>query len=593
MPADGAKILGFYSHPIKPYIFGMQNWRTIIVICWIGLIPATLSALPTDSLRTAMDYWNSFLTEEERLFYSSDYFPFSLGQKGRFAVGSWRGLPPGSRELWFQHTLLENPAYAAWNTQLTPRFRTWNIVPTAALPEIRYRVLPVPRKARTIITHFLDFIMNLSLVDIDFQRQYGKGNRLWLGGHNFLREGSEPNGSSSIQTTAYFGQITHQLSRRWAFRGWYYQAHNDFNLPPETIFSFTPAQLKERAILVGGELQGHLLRQDTTAVQLFTHYFTDVYRENRQTRRRYQVTRPGIAIRTTFPWRLGVWQIHNQLALIRASGYPFRVLEELENRARVSVQEKSGTFRWRAQVGAWYHSAFGWRPEGGFRFTIHSPRWEVTARAFQRHQAQPTPQRAGTDTIPAFRPAGPGTITGVNFSFSVQPIAPLSLGLTAFSGTYNHTARLDTSGRWHAARITNRGVRGDVQLTFSHLWLNGSATYNKDWEQAFAPRWHGVFQAGIRFQLFNGALKARGIFTLNYFDRYRMLRFNRFWRTFQQTELIQPGFPVADFRLLVAIRTLTLYFIWENMLSTDYALVEGTLEYLRLFRLGVRWTLWN
>ncbi len=550
-------------------------------------------ATPRDSLRKVTDQWNAFLTEEERLFYQSDYFPFSMGQKGRFALGSWRGLPPGSRTVQFQHMVLDNPAYAAWNTQLIPRFRSWKATSPIGSPRLMFHPLPISKAPRVILTHFLDFIMNLSLIDIDFQRPYSSRGRLWLGGHNFLREGSEPNGRSSIQTTSYFGRITHRLSSRWQVQGWYYQAHNDFNLPPENPLAFTPDQLKERVILLGTALEGSLFSRDTTRVELFTQYLTDTYRENRQIRRRYQVTVPGLAVVSTGRQGKWIWQFQTRITRPISSGFPFRVLKENENRTLFTLSQKASFFQWQITGGAWFHSAFGWRPEGQVAIHAGNRYWAVSAGGYQTYRAQPTPLRAGTDTIPPFQPQDAATISAVEFSLKLQPLPNTRLAVTAFSGNYQHYPFLENSSQWNEKRVANRGIRGNLEISFSHFWFKGDVTLNTNWQQAFAPQWHGVFQGGFLFPLFHGALKARGIVTLNYFNNFRSLRFNRFWRYFEPSDTIFSTLPLADFRLFLSIRTLTLYFVWENMLSTDYTIVLGGMEYLRLFRLGLRWTLWN
>ncbi len=569
--------------------------RAVRYIAWVLLhLVASLGAQPwptNDSLRIASDNWNSFLTEEERLFYQSDYLPFSLAQKGRFSIGSWRGLPPGSAQIQFAEWEFWNPAFGTWNLQLTPRFRSWQ---TLGIPGgFRYQRLPFPNRPRVILTHFLDFVMNLSLVDIDFTRQYAGGGRLWLGGHNFLRQGNEPNNTSQIQTTSYFGQLEHPLNPRWQLTAGYFQAHDDFLLPPENMFSFTTDQFKERTILSKLGISGGFTPGDSSGIFITGGEFTDAYRRNRSTIRR-NVTRTYGTYLYSYWKFIGLHVgVQNRLEHIRSSGTPLTPLRETQNQFQVSIRKRGGAWTFVASGGMWYNSAYGILPEGNLGIAVSTPLITVSARGSLRRQAHSTVYRSIAQGAPVFRPHQPGTIGVGDVSLTFTPSSWATINITAFTGKYEHAAYLTPDTTWQDLTFSNQGIKGKAQVQFPHIWASGEVTYNVNWQHAFAPRWHGVFHTGVRLSLFQGALRLRGIFTLNYFGRFYQLQFHRLLRAFTFTSQQQGPYPIADFRLMASIKTVTLYFVWENMLSTDYTFVSGTMETLRLFRLGVRWTLWN
>ena len=546
-----------------------------------------------DSLRIAADNWNSFLTEEERLFYQSDVFPFSLAQKGRFAVESWRGLPPGSRRFSFNGWDLYNPLYGAWNVQLSPYFRTWRTAAGTSPLVLSYLPLPRAQEPRVVITHFLDFVLNLSLIDIDFSRQYSKSGRIWLGGHNFLRQGSEPNGASQIQTTSYFGRVEQRFTSRWTFVGSYYQAHNDFYLPPEQLFAFTNDQFKERVILGAAGIHGTLGSSDSTGVFLTGGEFTDAYRQNRVLQRRGIARRFGLTAYSF--WRRAAFRVGvtNRLEHIRASGTPFVPLSETQNRLYIILDTRTGNFRLSGRGGVWNNSTYRAFPEGSLKARWQTDAFHIIGTAAVRHQAHSMAYRALQIAPGAFLSAEPARIRTAEIQATVRPFRYLTLGATAFSAQYKNTADLTPDTTWQIRTISNQGIKGQLRMQFSRWWLAGEMTYNFNWQAAFAPRWHGLLHLGMNLQLFQGALRLRGIFTLNYFDRFYSLQFHRLLRAYIRTATVRGPYPIADFRLFASIKTLTLYFVWENMLSTDYSFVNGTLEMLRMFRLGVRWTLWN
>ncbi len=548
----------------------------------------------TDSTRVIVDNWNSFLTEEERLFYWSEYLPFSLAEKGRLSTGSWRGLPPEALSLQWDGMALENPITGFWNFQLLPRFRsqrsTWGIAP----PVLRYAPFALATQPRTVLTHFLDFIMNLSLIDIDFTRQYSKNGQIWLGGHNFVRQGSEFNNYSQIQTTSYFGQFIHRLAKRWQLQGRYFQAHDDFNLAPESPLGFTPAQLKERVIFSSLALVGQMTTRDSSGVRGFVRQFTDVYRENRVEQRRYLVNQQGLVLFSVWKHNRWQWEIQNRFSILEGNGNPFSPIKETRNRLTARAFKTSNHFLFLGEATAWYNSAYQLLPEGRLRVDFSTNRLKFTTHVFLHRYPHPLPYR--TIQPGSFQPLevnAPATLVGGDVGIQIYFSPHVTIRFTGFTNQYSNFAQVGLDSLWTLRDVTNHGATMGWRLEWRFIQFWGNATYNANWQNAFAPRWHGVGHIQIQFPLFKGALKIRGIGTLNYFGRFYPLKFYRLLRTFTPLAQSIGPYPLADFRLFASIKSLTLYFIWENMLSTDYQFVEGTKEYLRLFRLGVRWTLWN
>ena len=72
-------------------------------------------------------------------------------------------------------------------------------------------------------------------------------------------------------------------------------------------------------------------------------------------------------------------------------------------------------------------------------------------------------------------------------------------------------------------------------------------------------------------------------------------RFNYYPLVNQYTITSQEAgnYHIVHAKILAHIRTATIYFIWENLVSQDFAIVDNYFEIYRLFRFGIYWTLYD
>ena len=93
--------------------------------------------------------------------------------------------------------------------------------------------------------------------------------------------------------------------------------------------------------------------------------------------------------------------------------------------------------------------------------------------------------------------------------------------------------------------------------------------------------------------LFKRALKLNGYAIYHFIGDYRTVGYHPLTNQYIGIGEQDERFHLLDFKMLAHVKSATLFFVWENMASQDYALVENYWEFYRLFRLGIYWTFFD
>lgn len=547
------------------------------------------------------------LSEEEMRFYRSDFFPLSLLNRGRQAVSAYQGMPPGFLDPVFGDRRLRNPLNGFWNEQWLPYYLTGDqalAMENAAV--IFSPLVPATSKPVTRVVFSQDYIINLSLLDISFYKRLNATDYIQLSGGNFLGDGSESFDYSAFKLNTYRGQWHKQLGARWQMDGYYWQMRQAFNLAPEGFLAApTPAnstprdKLKQIGHLAWITLQGRLGKRDSLVLVPGYTTVLDRYSEGLNDRRdnRNHI----IDGRLTYLRRFG----HTH-AGIEAEGSYFRnrdkggrfwpTRSEWDGAASALIQRERGSFTYRLNGGSYYHSAGGAAPLLGISLEKQFAGGEFALNAFSRPQPVPLLWRsiAADSALPAYPEDRPLRRQGVSARLGLKLGGALQVELAPFAMRVPEYPLLaDGAQKWIRRDVKNAGLRIMAEWRFWRIQLQNDFTYNHQYEDAFAPRFNNITLLKAGLPLFNNALKLETVLAWHWLGAYRTIRLNRLLNYYFAEDTFQDPLQIGDIRIQAQFRDATLFFIWENLTSTDYSIVKDSWENLLIFRLGIDWVLFN
>ena len=573
------------------------RWVTLLVL-GMGLAGVGLADQhpPGNRPLPGPDYFYSFITREEYRFYRSDFLPLSLAQKGRFYVSGFRGMPPGFLKQGYNGFSLENPVLGMWNEQTTPHHRIQSDSLMSGWGRGVYRNEgPVSQAPTSIITYFQDYITRLSYIDIDFAEYFRPGQFFQLAGNNFLRDGTEPGDYSKIQVNTYQVRFLFRLPYRWRADVNFWQLRHRFNMPPQNLLLFRTDRFKSVTNFLWIDFSRKMFATDSLIWTPRLRWYTDQYWEVGRLQRDFRATVLGQSLK--YFRHLGGgglrWVLEMEGIQSRGRRY-WRRHREWRQSGWVEFFQKRSWMETRFRYGLFYHSEYRWGKQFAVHVVLKTKRVRLHAAVFE--QPRPAALLWRTFSGDSF----PNAPTG---RFIVQKGRQLALewrgrhvALRAEGfrlSTQNYPVFLSSSDVWRRRSFGNQGFTLGLNWQRPTLWIRQHITYNDGFRTAFAPRWNWVAEIGFKRSFFNQALKLNGIFIAHWIDRFPGIAFDRLLHQFRMQRQMKGPYPVFDFRLLARIRSATLYFVWENMLSTDYVIVEGTGELYRLFRMGIRWTLFD
>lgn len=535
------------------------------------------------------------LTEEEYRFYQADYLPLSLAQKGRLFSGAYRGMPAGFINFNFDEVHLDNPVVGFWDEQSTPHFRIQHRqFSPPGYREVFRSQPPGTYKPETNVTYFWS---NMSNLDIDFAQYVNKKNYFRLSGNIFLRNGTEPSGYSEIQVNTYQAHFHFKLSERWTLDLHYWHLRHKFNMPPQDFLSFDKDKFKTITRLGWIRLHAQLSEKDSLVIIPTVSYNDDEYKQGNTPLRENLYVWGGASVhylRKIKPGTMGI-QVAGRLFANEAK-FNWFDRKESEGSALLTGNLHIGLLGVQFTAGGYRHSESGNKPMATLNVAFHSGlAGAVGVTAFSKPQPMPllwrTVQR---DTIPALQSKLLMEKQGGSFFykkhfgdwffFKVEPFA---------YRTTNYPFLPPGAKNWQMRDVENYGVNVLAGIKIWHFYLQNDFTYNHNYKEAFAPRWNNVGSVKTHFYMFKRALRLEGILVGHVLGNVHQLAFDRLLYQYLPGSAEVGPYYLLDFNFNAQIGPFTLYLVWENILSEDYSIIDGTLEQLRLFRIGVNWLLFD
>lgn len=533
------------------------------------------------------------LTEEEFRFNQSDFFPLSLAEKGRLSTSAFRGMPAGFYELRYRGIDFTNPVIGFWNEQWIPHWRIVYRQPDKfGFGEIIDSSPPGGYKPETKIVYFQT---NLSYLDIDFAQYFTKKNYIRLSGNNFLRNGPYPLGYSRIEVNTYQAQAHVEFLNRWKLDLSYWQMRHRFNMIPEDMLQIRADRFKQIGHVGWFRLAGKLSAKDSV---VFTPGYTiandDYWRGGPRVRDMwYEWGSAELSYYRKVSSGLIGARMNGRYVAIHGKRLFFDK-KEGDGAALFLGEWHPGHLDLEVQAGGYKHTELGERGQIALHAAVRSKTFgRVGIRSFSKPQTVPLSWRAfQNDTIPAF--AGKNLMEKQGASFYAKKNLGnwFSIHIEPFIYRMkNYPLLADNS--WKTQTIKNYGVHFFAGLRLWRFWLENDFTYNHNYEESFAPEVNNVSSIKSSLSLFKGALKVEGIFTGHVLSYYRLLEFDRLLQYYRITADQVGPYYLSDFKLQLHFKRFTLFMVWDNLLSEDYSIVDGTLTQFRLFNFGLQWLLFN
>ncbi len=565
---------------------------TFTVFLWgvMAQTPSPYSA--ADSLAVAE------LTLEEIQFYQADFFPLSLAEKGRQSAPAWRGMPPGYLDYQFDTMSLYNPLWGYWDNQFVPlelvRQREVNSA------TLKYRLLPIETgdntRPTTRIAFSQDLQFGLSYLDANLKSYYRPRSYFRLSGTNFLRDGTS--GSlSRTQITTYRGQIHHQLSRRWSLDLWYWQNRHKF-----TLASFPVATEIYRVSRVGhfgwlninfqpDSLQSLTVTPYVTRWQ--DQYHTETYFEQRKT----YLYSTGIKADYRKDWsRLRIGLTGEMVRHDITQSFVFSSNDLWDTRLVGRVGVRSGGMRLDLGTGLRRIPDIGESPEFDATWDIKLPQ-QFGSLLTVSHKPQMLPMSMlrweGYSISPLTDrrfPVRQGATWKVSF--------PEILGIRAEAEPFYHQFRnawyfTPENQQFVQRDFENSGIRVRAAAKLWNFYINEEINYSENYRDSFTPRINNILKVNLSLLLFNRALHLENFVIYHFIGDTRQFDYHPLTNQYLITGKESGNYHLLDVKILGHIKTATIFLIWENLTSQDYALVNDYWELYRLFRFGIYWTLFN
>lgn len=539
------------------------------------------------------------LNEPEIRAYQSDIWLINFANRGRIGSSAWRGMPAGFSNFNYAGNRLQNPVTGFWNEQWLPHYQIGERRRKFG-SDVEYlqQVEPLSRKPETRIIYSQDYLTGISFVDINFARYWSPTNFVQLSGNNFL--GEESDIGKKYQVNTYRARV-HWEYTRWKWDAYYWQMRqlsNVFSLVTPIENDRITAKLKSIGHVMW--LRGQWRMSERDSLEIVPSYIAV---EDRLTPISAAFDRRNI--------RYKIGQLNATFTRDYGGGsFGFAALPQIYRNEHFvhPAKRTESTFRgnafWesadsskeiRLEAGGFYDTASGALPEVQ---AVFAKKWaggrQIGLRVFSGGQPVPLIWRTvGADSLPKYSGENPIRKTGVS------GIAEFSLGdnldvrIEPFlMRTENYPVFLD-GNRWQTQTIENYGFRTNAATKIWRFWITNDFTWNANYKESFAPQIKNVTTLKTSVSLFNNALRLDGILDWRVLGEYYPLDFQPQLYAFSPLPAAVGPHAISDARIQAQFRDATLFFIWENVLSTDYFVINGTLEQLIIFRLGIDWLLFN
>jgi len=530
--------------------------------------------------------------------YQADFFPLSLAEEGRQSAFSWRGMPPGYLDNYYQQLPLFNPLWGYWDSQHIPIEIIRNRL--VDQPNLRYHLVPLKMqeglKPITRLTFAQDIQFGLSYLDVGLSFYYRPKSYLKISANNFLRDGSS-GAFSEIKVNTYRVHVHQNLTDKFNLDLHYWQIRHDFALSSFPVVTEVHDYNRVGHLLWSNlNYQPDSLQKITLTPYLYRwieHYHT----LNDIQKRRSDQYSAGLK---------GNYQKNYAQITLKAEGNvvrhdiskatSFSSEGHLEGQVRGIVQIRRGNSWLEGGAGYHYTSYAGGNPELFLGWN-----WSPFTRFSSKASLYQKPQRI---------PVGPMNWQGFGISSLRDPVLPARRGISwqlqlkdisgwnfQFEPYYNQFSNAQSyrpaDSTFIQEDFDNPGFIAGLDKNLWIFEMQNALSYNLNYDRVFIPRVKNVLTVNIPFSILKGALKMDNYIIYQYigpvqkFDYYPLV--NQYTITSQEAG----NYHIVDAKILAHIKTATIYFIWENLVSQDYAIVDSYFEIYRLFRFGIYWTLYD
>jgi hypothetical protein len=260
------------------------------------------------------------------------------------------------------------------------------------------------------------------------------------------------------------------------------------------------------------------------------------------------------------------------------------------------VQIRRGNSWLEGGAGYHYTSYAGGNPELFFGWN-----WSPFTRFSSKASLYQKPQRI---------PVGPMNWQGFGVSSLRDPALPARRGISwqlqlkdisgwnfQFEPYYNQFSNAQSYRSADSTFIQkdfdNPGFTAGLDKNFWIFEMRNALSYNLNYDSAFIPQVKNVLTVNIPFSILKGALKLENYIIYQYIGPVQKFDYYPLVNQYAITSLEAGNYHIVDAKVLAHIKTATIYFIWENLVSQDYAIVDSYFEIYRLFRFGIYWTLYD
>jgi hypothetical protein len=546
----------------------------------------------TDSLAIAE------ITLEKMQLYQTEYLPLSLAEIGRQSITAWRGMSVGFLDYEFDRIALNMPLWGYWDNQLVPiefirnRYHQGNLLNYYLLPvRINPNVRPLTR-----IAYSQDVQFELSYLDVDFRSYYRPKSFFHLSGNNLLRSGSAP-GFTDIQINTYRGQFHHHFSDKWNIDLWYWQVRHKFNLSP-----FPLVEEVENVHRIGQIFWINVnFLPDSTRQFVFTPYlykWGDRYNtQNFSIQRKTEMYSLGMRFLYQKIWASGKIGFFSDVIRHEISeAFAYELTDQWDGRLLMKVDFNWHPIKFRMDAGYRFIQANGSAPEINLSFD-----WKIFYGISSIITATSSPKSLPmsllywkSDTISALEDPHLPLRQGVEWRLRFDQWQNLKLLIVPYYNRFINSWGYDPANeKFVQMDYDNSGIMGEIQTHLLFLRLEDQIAYNFNYQKSFTPQIRNVLKILLPLSLFNKALNLDSYLIYHYFGNWRQLDYNAYVNQYFRTEHKAGNFHVLDAKILAHIKTATLFVVWNNLLSQDYAIVNGYMEIYRQFRFGIYWTLFD
>jgi hypothetical protein len=568
-----------------------------VLFIFLLLSVISISEAPAQQVYAATDSQAiAELSAQEMQFLRADFFPLSLAEKGRQSAPTWRGMPPGYLDTEFGWVPLVNPLWGYWDNQLVPiEIISQNTVDQV---DFTYNLVPLPVSQQvtpvTRIAYAQDFQFGLSYLDGTLTRFYRKNSYFRLGGKNFIQNGSAGE-YSKIQVNTYRVQFHHQFSKKFNVDLWYLQLRHKFALSPFPVVSEL-----QKFHRIGQVLWLNLhYNPDSTQGLVITPYgykwgdrfATPGYIQQRKT----ELYSLGLKLDYYRMSRLGSVKFEgNAIRHKITRAFVFRKKSQYDGQFALSLHKGSADLWLTIRAGYRLVPDVGGAPELGASWGWKPEKYlESVLSLYQRPQTLPLSTRFWTGySVTALSGPKLPVRRGISWKLKLTAAPALQLDVEPYYNKFSDAWTYRPSDQYFIQRnFDNTGILCHAGLNLWFFDIRNQFTYN--FEKSYIPEFNNILSVRLPITLFGGALKLENYGIYHYIKKWYRVDFDPLVNQYYQADQTIDYLYLLDAKILAHIKTATLFFVWENLLSQDYALVDGYSEVYRLFRFGIYWTLFD